>query len=702
LGDNELSDDSKAANARSAEQVLRVGVDLLAVLALAYVIVAGEFPHPFPLLEYVLLVAVAAATRRYGLALPGKGFSSFVLGVVLFAILRHGWGWGVLVSPFGMLAGDLPLRHLRARAAVANASHLTFGAAVVGFLYDRIGGVAGAGALAPENTLPVVFLALGLPLVVNATFYAELALSESLAWVDSRLTLRWESVVYLLSAVLALAWLKVISPDLSPALTVGYSLGLIGLTALAHWIVHRGIRADELGLAERLARAIAADVNLERSFGTIQDLTRRLVPWEHLGVARWDAAQHELVQVVDTAADRPAGYRSRGDRGLAREALQRRKPVVSAEFEHLPADGAAPGGSEIFIPLYQGDTLVGAWSIRHSDPAMYRAADADILNLVAPQLALSLAVHGVLEPLVESSEQTAGYVEHVTATSEEIHASSEEVAAAAQGAEAGAANAAEHVARAEAAMVDLRAAAHDAALAGEETHRSAQEMERAAQTVRAATAATAANLERIGATVEQSVAEVGRLREASEQVVRFAETIGAIASQTNMLALNATIEAARAGQHGAGFAVVADEVRRLAEESAKEAKQAGLTTAETRRVIDRAAQLLEQMRREIGDVTAASSRWIAELEGIVRAAETAAHLSTRMVEFPRRNAERTAEMQAVLSEVKAAAAASASEAKVVAAAAAEQLKAIEDLSQSALELSASAERLGVATRFVKG
>ena len=687
---------------RSAEQSLRLGVDLLALVALAYVIVAGEFPHPFPAAEYILLVAVAAATRRYGLALPGKGFSSFVLGVVLFAILRHGWGWGVLVAPLGMLAGDVALRRLRFRAAVANASHLTFGVAIVGFLYDRIGGVSGGGALAPENTLPFLVLAVGLPVIVNGTFYAELALSESLAWVDSRLTLRWESVVYLMSAVLAIGWVKVLAPDLPAALTLGLCLILIGCTALAHWIVHKGIRADELGLAERLSRAIAGDVNLERSFKIIQELVRRLVPWEQLGVARWDATRRELVQVVDTAPDRPAGYRSPGDRGLAGEALQRRQPVVSAEFGHLHFDGVTSAGSEICIPLYQGEDLVGTWSIRHSDAAMYRAADADILKLVAPQLALSLAVHGVLEPLVESSEQTAGYVEHVTATSEEIHASSEEVAAAAQAAEAGAANAAEHVARAEAAMVDLRAAAHDAALAGEETHRSAQEMERAAQAVRTATATTATNLERIGTTVEQSVAEVGRLREAAEQVVRFAETIGAIASQTNMLALNATIEAARAGQHGAGFAVVADEVRRLAEESAKEAKQAAMTTGDTRRVIDRAAQLLEQMRREIGDVTAAASHWIAELEGIVRAAETAAHLSSRMVEFPRRNAERTAEMQAVLSEVKAAAAASASEAQIVAAAAAEQLKAIEDLSQSALELSASAERLAAATRFVKG
>jgi methyl-accepting chemotaxis protein len=672
-----------------------------ALAALAFVILTGAYPRPFPFLEYVLLIAAAAATRRYGLALPGKGFSSFVLGVVLFAILRHGWGWGVLVAPAGMLAGDILLRRLPLRTAVANASHLTFGVAVVGFLYQQAGGHFGGSALAPSNVLPFLVLLVGLPIVVNGTFYAELALSESLAWVDARMTLRWESVVFLLSAALALAWIEVVSRNLSAGLVLGFGVALVGATVLAHWVAQEGVRADELRLVERLSRAIVGDVNLQRSFATIQPLTQRLVPWKDMGFARFDPAAREFVQVVDTSAQRPAGYRFSGERGLAAEAVRTRRPAVSTELGEERVDGGR-SGCEILIPLYQGEALVGAWSLRHDDRAMYRAADAEILNLVAPQLALSLAVHGVLAPLMESTELMAGYVEHVTATSEEIHASSEEVAAAAQGAEAGAANAAGRVDRAEAAMVELRAAAHDASLAGEETHRSVQEMERAAQAVRSATAATATNLSRIGKTVEQSVAEVGRLREASEQVVRFAETIGAIASQTNMLALNATIEAARAGQHGAGFAVVADEVRRLAEESAKEAQQAGGTTAETRRVIDHAAQLLEKMRNEIEDVAEAANRWIAELEGIVRAAETAAHLSSRMVEFPRRNAERTAEMQAVLAEVKAAAASSSGEAKVVAAAAAEQLKAIEDLAQSAVELSANAERLAAAARFVKG
>jgi putative methionine-R-sulfoxide reductase with GAF domain len=697
-----LDKDTAPPHERNAQQFLRVGIDLAALAALAYVVLTGALPRPFPIIEFLLLVGVAATTRWFGLALPGKGYSSFVLGVVLFAVLRRGWGWGALVAPFGMLSGDLLMRRLWLRSAVANAGHLTFGTAVAGFVYDAVGGFHGAAAFLPSNAPAFVLLAVALPLVVNATFYGELSLSEFKQWIDLRLTLRWESVVYLLSATLALGWLEVVTRPLSPGVAFGFSVVLVGLTILAHWVTRKGIRADELGLVEQLSSAIASDVNLKRSFGAIERLTLRLLPWDRMGFFRFDGTSNGFELVVDSATGRGPDHQPTTDRQIVAEALRRRKPVVSADLRRFGAGKVPETGSEIFVPLYQAEQLVGAWAIRHHSSGMYRNSDAAILALVSPQLALALAIHDVLGPLVESSEQTAGYVEQLTATSQEIHASSEEVAAAAAGAEAGAANASEKVARAEETMVQLRAASHDAALAGEETLRSAQEMERSAQAVRGATAATAANLQRIGATVRESVAEVDRLRDASEQVVRFAETIGGVASQTNMLALNATIEAARAGQHGAGFAVVADEVRRLAEESANEALRAGKAATETRRVLDHAAELLEKMRAEIEDVAAAAARWIAELEGIVRAAETAAHLSARMVEFPRRSAERAAEMQAVLSEVRAAAQASAGEAKVVAAAAAEQLKAIEDLSKSAIELSASAERLGAATRFVKG
>src|SRR2546428_7700977 len=88
--------------------LVRFAVSLAAIISFGAGLTAyvnGRVPAGENLpLAGALLILVAAVTRRYGIALPGHGFSSYVLGVLLFAILDRGWAFAAIVSPFPLLA----------------------------------------------------------------------------------------------------------------------------------------------------------------------------------------------------------------------------------------------------------------------------------------------------------------------------------------------------------------------------------------------------------------------------------------------------------------------------------------------------------------------------------------------------------------------------------------------------------------------
>src|SRR5205814_8085829 len=116
-----------------------------------------------------LRVLAPASPRRYGIALPGNGFSSYVLGAMLFAILDRGWAFAAIVAPFAMLVGDVLLRRLPFRTALGNAAHLTAGTTFVGLMYARLSGAAGAAALTADNAWVVALTIVLLPVIVNGT-----------------------------------------------------------------------------------------------------------------------------------------------------------------------------------------------------------------------------------------------------------------------------------------------------------------------------------------------------------------------------------------------------------------------------------------------------------------------------------------------------------------------------------------------------
>ena len=664
--------------------------------------------------ELVVLLITAAFTRKYGIDLPGRGFASFVLGVILYAMLRHGWQFAMLIAIVGTAIGDLLLRRRTPGETLLTLRHVGLATGIVGLVYDVTGGTIGADAVSADNLVPLLLAMLLLPTVAILTFHLEIGLSNtdryrsdsratslSLAWVDALFTTRWEFVVFAASASLALAWFALVtaSPPGVAATVIGAILA--GATVLTLDVIRMGVRAAELRLVHGLAGALAADVSIERSFARIQELTLRLVPWDQMGFARYDAAAERLDLVAQT--DGAGGFTFDINKGPAAEASRRRKPQVTRYRPgRLIGPATFESGCEVVVPLFQGRQLTGLWIIRHTDPTIYRESDGELLNLLAPQLALSLALSSLLNPLAAASGQTAGYVRRLTAASDAIRRTSEEVAGTAARAEADARKAADRVQAVGKTLTELLDSIGGAIAAASDTQDATTVMGKTAQGLSDASGQTVEQLNRLTTTIAEGASEVGHLRDAADEVERFADAIAGIAAQTNLLALNATIEAARAGTHGRGFGVVADEVRKLAEESAAAAARMGKSAQSTRKVLDRTAGVLEDIGRQLNELAQSSGKWGAELAAMVTTSERTRWVVDRMVRAPQATLSVAQEMKEALSQGQTAAATSAGEASTVAGASSNQLRAIEELASGAAELSAMAERLARGAQFIEG
>jgi methyl-accepting chemotaxis protein len=638
----------------------------------------------------VLLVLAAALTRRFGFPLPGRGFASLVLGVALAGLLQGAWPVAMLAAGAGMLAGDLLFRRLAPADALSNAGHLCFGTGVTGLAYDALGGAVGGAVLSPANLGPLTAAVALLVVVTNGTFYLELSQGPRAAWVDPRLTLRWEFATYAASVAAALGAvaLGAARPQAGVALYAG-ALWLGGLAGV-YAVIRAAIHADELHLVQRLAGELAAEVNLERSFARIQSVSSRLVPWEGMGFAGYSPAAGDLSLIA--TAGLPAAPFSADDPLLA-EVLRARRPLVQV-------DGS--DGSHILIPLRHADRVVGVWRVYHSRTGIYRQADAELLDLLAPQLALSLVLGTLAQPLRDSVSQTVAHVRQLTDTTAGVRQGFSEVTQQAARAEQDAQSATAEVEAAVTTLAQLVAGLRQTSEAATTTRETTATVHRTVVEVRAASGRTVEQLRQLGATIEQGAAEVGRLQEAATEVERFSETIGGIAYQTNLLALNATIEAARAGTTGRGFGVVADEVRKLAEESERAARSIGRSARETRKVIERAGKLLQGIGGQLGDFLEASTRWGAELETVSGASEATRAAVERMARLPADNLRAAEAANGLLARARTAAAASAQEAAAVAQAAAQQLQVVGDLSRGAGDLSRLAQRLAAGASMMEG
>lgn len=658
------------------------------------------YVQPFPWETAVLIGILAAATRPLGIPLPGKGFTSFVVGACTAAVVVLGWGAGTAVAAAAVFIGDAFLRRLPLRSAFALAGHVATACVIGGLTYSWIGGVYGPGALSVSNLWPLALILVTVPIVANATFYLQIRLSPTVPWVDPGLTLRWEIAVTSLGTALAVGVLAILSPRLPAVETTALAAFWLAFAVLAHWLVRRGVEGESLLLVQRLTRAIGARTEFLQAFEDIKRLTTALVPWHHMGIASYQPSSHEFEILTDTEPEVRSGMRFPADSGLTRIALEHGGSITDAELTAELRDEYREG-SEILVPLKHGERLVGLWSVRHRDRSVYRADEARMLGHLAPQLALSIALDSLVMPVLNASDRTTRQAQMITASTQDLRIESEEAAGHARQVTDIVRELARTLSKGAAQAEEARAVAERSAGRGEATRASGQEMLETVHGVRAANEAALNQLAAAARVVEEGAEEVARLREASDTVERFRETIAQLADQSGLLALNAAIEAARAGEQGRGFGVVAHEIRALADRSGDEAEGIAEGVQLIRATLERAIERMQRIQREVLAVAEAGRRWSGDLDAIVEAAEAVAETGQSIASTASEAATRSAEMALVLAEASTEAEAGAAATDVVASASVEQKRLIDDLDRSAADLAEMADHLATAAAAVR-
>lgn len=687
---------------RITDETIRKSVVAFTAFTVPVGLALHQYTRPIPWLGVLLIVTILAATRAFGIPLPGKGFASFAVGAAIPAVLSLGWAGGALAGAVGLLIGDSIVRRLPLRNAVGNAGHFGTACCLAGISYFTIlGGAPGVIAFESSNVWRLgIFIVLFLA-IVNATFYFQLRLSPAIAWVDARLTARWEGTVAVLATLLGLSAMRIAyAHDLTSAYIAGTGV-LVGITVLAHWLVGKAAIGEGLQLVQRLTRALTARPELHRALDDIQRLTRSIVPWEEMQIAAYDSEHDEFVVVSDTSPVVMIGARYAASDGLPALAVKRSRAVVTKRGSiATPSD--APGiGSEIAIPLKQGDRLAGLWTIRHSRTDMYREYDAALLEAVAPQLALSLSLDSLIRPVLNASERVAQHVESITATTQQLHAASQESADTARRLSTTVRDLSETLSQGAQQATAAQQSADQTATEGGGTRRSGEEMLTDARAVRGATAMASKRLTAAADTAAAGSEQVSRLQDVSSAVRSFGETITSLADQTGLLALNAAVEAARAGVHGRGFAVVAQEIRALADRSTEEAEGMDRAVRQIHATLQRAMELMERTRCEVLAVAQESGAWVDELDRIVAASEAVDAAGIRIADVSRDNAEHSGVMALALAGACHGAEHAASETAVVAGSSTQQEAAIEALNDAATQLSHTAQELAAAVRAVR-
>jgi methyl-accepting chemotaxis protein len=255
--------------------------------------------------------------------------------------------------------------------------------------------------------------------------------------------------------------------------------------------------------------------------------------------------------------------------------------------------------------LFLGRVAQGDLSVRATLDKQERSADD-------PLIVLGNALNDMTANLQRMIGQIGEAANNLNSSAAEILAATTQQAA-------GASEQSAAISQTTTTVEEVKTISEQASMRSQEVASAAQRTIEVARMGQGAVQDTISSMGEIKERVESIAENILALSEQTQQIGEIIATVNEIASQSNMLALNASVEAARAGEHGKGFAVVAMEVRSLAEQSKQATSQVKailseiqkatnmtvMATEEGTKGVDRGVKLVEQAREAIEQLASA-------------------------------------------------------------------------------------------------
>ena len=603
----------------------------------------------------------------------------------------------------GIFAADrIWLRRNGTAAWINAAREVTALYAAYGWYALARGPLGAADTVLSGQAVPAIALFVLLQFVISkGLYYFTLAIRRKLSDDERALLLRYEVIGLGTGAAgLSALLLSVATLGWTGAAIVLLVLGFAGL--LLKRILEESIAAEELNTVLALELAVAADSDLGEAIARIEGLANRLLEWTEMRVLRADGREIALIYRTRTGLIDPAEPPPRDGELLRREALETGRPVILTDADRDPrVERPLPdAASRAVVPLRFGEHTIGLLELDTHKRGSYGPKETLLIRRVANQLATTIHILDLRNPLLETVERLGREVATLTASARTLRAGGEAVARTAGEIERAVTEEAEQLKRGIEVTNTLdarsRTTATDARGAHEATRRASAIATEHRQTVDTA-------MERlVGAKrfVSDGAQRVRALALSTAQVTGFIAVIRELAVQTNLLALNAAIEAARAGHEGRGFAVVADEVRKLAEESGRAADEAQGVLRDFEQQMRETAALMGRGEALVEDAEALSGGSREALGNIVSATGGAAAQAARIASAADDQGVEVARLRERMGRVVDIAARNRSGAEQVAAAAGDQAAALREMESATTVLKQLTSELSELTRRI--